>query len=623
MQTIDWIVIALYLLSQLAVGLYYEKKSGHSVEDFFLAGRKLTWWLLGTSMVATAFASDTPLFITKLVRQYGVSGAWYYWNASLNGLFAAFFISYLWRRTRVISDAEFRELRYSGAPGKAVRAGWALYWASASSFFSLAWVILAMVKISKAVFELSDTMVIAGYELQTSVVVVAISLAITGLYSAASGLWGVIVTDFIQFILAFLGTGLLAWFAVNHVGGLSSLKAQITAMPEAGASFFEVIPTGGQVLIVFWVGLTIQWWSSAWVDGGMMMAQRSLAAKSEKHSELGRYWGHLAQMGVIVWPWAIAALCSLIIFPSAEYPGVAADPESAYPLMVLKVMPAGLRGVVVAGLFAAFMSTVCTLLNSNASYVVNDIYKRFLVPAAEPRHYVRVGRIVTLVIMAIGGYMATVSTSVLGLSQLMAQFTGGVGAIFVLRWLWWRINAWSEITAYLGSGVLGILLNVDAGVAFAHRTTNALLPASLVPEVDRFFLTILPGPEGWAFKLAIIAGITTLLALLVTMLTPPTERDHLHRFYRKVKPYGPGWARVRRDCGPVELDPAQVPFDWRRLAWGSVFFFATFWMIGKLTFGCWIEAGVSALFSGVSGYALYRLWQRIPEPRNETEASTH
>lgn len=613
MQTLDWIVIGLYMLSQLALGLYCEKKSGHSVEDFFLAGRKLTWWLLGTSMVATAFASDTPLFITKLVREYGISGAWYYWNASLNGLLAAFFISYLWRRTHVISDAEFRELRYSGNSGKAVRAGWALYWAAASTFFSLAWVILAMVKISKAVFELSDTMMIAGYEMQTSVVVVAVSLAITGAYSAASGLWGVIVTDFVQFILAFLGTGLLAWFSVNQVGGLASMKAQIAALPAVSPGFFDIIPTGGQVLIVFWVGLTIQWWSSAWVDGGMMMAQRSLAAKSEKHAELGRYWGHLAQMGIIVWPWALTAVCSLIIFPSNAYPGVAADPESAYPLMVLKVMPTGLRGVVVAALFAAFMSTVCTLLNSNASYVVNDIYKRFLVPAAEPKHYVRVARIVTLVIMGIGGYMATVSTSVLGLSQLMAQFTGGVGAIFVLRWLWWRINAWSEITAYLGSGVLGILLNVDASLAFCHRLLGALTPNSLAPRLDHFFLTTLPGPEGWAFKLAIIAGATTLLSLLVTLLTPPTEKEHLRRFYLRVKPYGPGWAKVRREFGPVELSPGQVAFDWKRLLWGGIFFFATFWTIGKMTFGNWSEAVASGVVMVVSGYLLYQAWARLKE----------
>ncbi|MGC4111433.1 MAG: hypothetical protein QM747_13625 [Nocardioides sp.] len=259
MQTLDWIVIALFLLSQLVVGFYCEKKSGNSVEDFFLAGRKLTWWLLGTSMVATAFASDTPLFITKLVRQYGLSGAWYYWNASLNGLLAAFFISFLWRRTHVISDAEFRELRYSGTAGKAVRAGWAVYWSGAATFFSLAWVILAMVKIAKAVFELSDTMMIAGHEMQTSVVVVAISLVITGAYSAASGLWGVIVTDFIQFILAFLGTALLAWFAVDHVGGLPALKTQLAALPDAPPAAFDFIPTAGTVLVVFWVGMTIQW----------------------------------------------------------------------------------------------------------------------------------------------------------------------------------------------------------------------------------------------------------------------------------------------------------------------------------------------------------------------------
>jgi SSS family solute:Na+ symporter len=345
----------------------------------------------------------------------------------------------------------------------------------------------------------------------------------------------------------------------------------------------------------------------------MMMAQRSLAAKSEKHSELGRYWGHLAQMGIIVWPWAIAALCTLIIFPSAEYPNIAADPESAYPLLILKVMPAGLRGVVVAGLFAAFMSTVCTLLNSNASYVVNDIYKRFLVTDAEPRHYVRVGRIVTLVIMAIGGYMATVSTSVLGLSQLMAQFTGGVGAIFVLRWLWWRINAWSEITAYVGSGGLGILLNVDAGVVFCHRVLHALLPDALAPQLDRFFFTVLPGPEGWAFKLAIIAVSTTLLALLVTFLTPPTEKEHLHRFYRQVKPYGPGWARVRRECGPVELSAGQVPFDWKRLLWGTAFFFTTFWTIGQLTFGNWTQGLLAGAGMALSGTVLFRLWQRLKE----------
>ncbi len=613
MQTLDWIIIALYLVSQLALGLYCKRSAGHSVEDYFLAGRKLTWWLLGTSMVATAFASDTPLFITKLVRQYGVSGAWYYWNASLNGLLAAFVVSFLWRRTRAISDAEFRELRYSGNSGKAVRAGWALYWSAASTFFSLAWVILAMVKIAKAVFGLSDTMIIAGFELQTSVVVVAVGLLITGIYSAASGLWGVIVTDFVQFFLAFLGTGLLAWFSVGQVGGLTAMREQVAALPTTGPGFFEVIPTGGQVLIVFWVGLTIQWWSSAWVDGGMMMAQRSLAAKSEKHAEMGRFWGHLAQMGIIVWPWVLVALCSLIILPSSEYPGVAADPESAYPLMVLKVMPLGFRGIVVAGLFAAFLSTVSTLLNSNASYIVNDIYKRFLVPTANPKHYVRVGRIVTIVIMGIGGYMATVSTSVLGLSQLMAQFTGGVGAIFVLRWLWWRINAWSEITAYLGSGLLGILFNVDAGVAFCHRQLGALTPASLAPQLDHFFLTILPGPEGWAFKLAIIAGTTTVLSLLVTFLTPPTEKEHLRRFYFLVKPYGPGWAKTRREFGPVELSPGQVAFDWKRLLWGTIFFYATFWTVGKLTFGKWDEGFVSGAIMLASGYMLYRAWSRLKE----------
>ncbi len=611
MQSFDWIVLGLYMVSQLALGVYCSRRSGDSVEDYFLAGRKLTWWLLGTSMVATAFASDTPLFITKLVRQYGISGAWYYWNASLNGLLAAFMVSYLWRRTRVVSDAEFRELRYSGRAGKAVRGGWAIYWVTVSTLFSLAWVILAMVKISKAVFDLSDTITIAGFELSSSVVIVIGSLLVTGIYSAMSGFWGVIITDFIQFIIAFVGTGLLAWYAVDHVGGLDALRTQISALPEAGPKFFEVIPSAGPVLVVFWVGLTVQWWSSMWVDGGMMMAQRSLAAKSEKHAEIGRYWGHLAQIGIIVWPWIIAALCSLIIFPISEYPQLATDPESAYPMLILKVLPVGLRGVVVAGLFAAFMSSVTTLLNTKSSYVVNDLYRRFLVKEADPKHYVRVGRIVTIVIMLIGGYMATTSKSVLGLSQLMAQFTGGVGAIFVLRWLWWRINAWSEITAYLSSGFFGIMLNVGPCVALTHRVVRAFSPASFDPRVDTFFLETLTGPEGWAYRLVIIALSATIASLVVTLLTPPTETEHLHRFYRQVKPYGPGWAKVRRDVGPVPLLPNQLSFDWKRLAAGGVCFYATFWAIGKLTLGFWGAAVAPGIIAAISGVVLYRQWRKF------------
>ncbi len=611
MQPFDWTVIGLYMLSQLAIGLYCSRRAGSSVEDYFLAGRKLTWWLLGTSMVATAFASDTPLFITKLVRQYGISGAWYYWNASLNGLFAAFFVSYLWRRTRVVSDAEFRELRYSGRAGKAVRGGWAVYWVTVSTLFSLAWVILAMVKIVKAVFGLSDTMMLLGHAVPSSMVIVIGGLIVTGIYSALSGFWGVIVTDFIQFFIAFLGTGLLAWFAVDHAGGMDALKTQIATLPEAGPQFLDVIPTGGAVLVVFVVGLTVQWWSSMWVDGGMMMAQRSLSAKSEKHAEIGRYWGHLAQIGVIVWPWILAALCTLVIFPVSEYPQLATDPESAYPMLIIEVLPVGVRGVVVAGLFAAFMSSVTTLLNSKASYVVNDLYRRFLVRDAKPRHYVFVGRIATLVIMVVGAIMALTSQSVLGLSQLMAQFTGGVGAIFILRWLWWRINAWSEITAYLSSGFFGILLNVAPFPDWLHRFTLAVTPGGWSNGIDHFFLTTLPGPEGWAYRLTIIAVLSTLTSLAVTLLTPPTEAGHLKRFYQRVKPFGPGWSKVRREFGPAPLDPEQIPFDWKRLLTGSICFYATFWTIGKVTFGFWTEALLSGLIMLITGALLLRQWRQL------------
>lgn len=613
MQTADWVIIAIYVVAQLAAGLYLKRRAGSNVEGYFLAGRKLTWWLLGTSMVASAFASDTPLFITKLVRQYGISGAWYYWNASLNGLFAAFFIAYLWRRTGVVSDAEFRELRYSGNSGKAVRAAWALFWTSITTFFSSAWIILAMVKICKAVFQLSDVVVIAGHTCQTSVIVVAVSLLVAATYSALAGFWGIIITDLVQFILAYGTTFVLAILAVHKVGGLTAMKAQLAAMPAPGIHRLDIIPTVGNVLVVFWVGIAVQWWAGAWVDGGMMMAQRSLAAKSEKHAEIGRFWGHLAQMGIIVWPWAVTALCSLILLPSFRNPDVAHDPESAYPLMVLLVMPAGMRGVVVAGLLAAFMSSICTILNMNASYLVNDVYKRFLVREAEPHHYVWVGRVVTFVIMIIGGYMATVSTSVLGLSELMAQFTGGVGAVFVLRWLWWRINAWSEISAYLSSGTLGILLNLRQGRAAIHGLVAIFTPDQFRPAIDQFFSTALVGSEGWAYRLVIIACTTTLLSIVVTLLTPPTEREHLHRFYRRVKPYGAGWANVRRSCGPVALEPGQLAFDWKRLAAGAGFFFSTFWTVGCLSLGEWNRALASGVLMAASGCWLLTLWKRLPD----------
>jgi SSS family solute:Na+ symporter len=272
-----------------------------------------------------------------------------------------------------------------------------------------------------------------------------------------------------------------------------------------------------------------------------------------------------------------------------------------------------LRGVVVAGLFAAFMSTICTLLNTNAAYLINDVYKRFMVPNADTKHYVRVGRVATIGVMIVGGYMATVSTSILDLSQMMAQFTGGVGALFVLRWFWWRINAWSEITAYLSSGTLGMLVNLEAGRSFFHRVVGGLAPASATAKIDQFFMVTLTGPEGWAFKLAFIAMLTTVISLAVTLLTPPTEQAHLHRFYRIVKPYGPGWAKVRRECGPVALHPGQVLFDWRRLAWGTVFFFSTFWTVGQLTLGNWKEGFMAGLFMAVSGGFLYRHWSRMKE----------
>lgn len=606
---IDWLVVIAYMVFVIWIGVKMARRANGGIEDFFLSGRNLKWWLIGTSMVASAFASDTPLFITNLVRTYGISGAWYYWNASLNGLLSAFLFAPLWRRTLAVTDAEFREMRYSGASGKAVRCSWAIYQGVLCNCISMGWVMLAAIKMGKVALGLPSEVEVIGLSVSSSVLVTLVILIIVLVYSTLSGLWGIVTIDFFQFFIALAGAVILAVLSIQKVGGVMALRENIAALPEAGSDFLRITPSYGTTAMQFFiVGLAIQWWASPWVDGGIYIAQRTLAAKDERNAVLGRFWGTLAQMGIIVWPWIIVALCSLIIFPASKFPDVAGDPESAYPKMMVIILPVFVRGIAVAAFLAAFMSTFDTLLNNTSSYMVNDLYKRFMVRDKSPRHYVFAGRICMLLTACIAGFIAIISDNILTLSMLTFEIAAGVGMIFILRWLWWRINAWSELSSYF-VGIIGVVLvNISHGQHFLMKITLMFTPEDKTDLIKRFFTTDINGMSGFPFRMTFLAVFSTTVCMVITLLTKPCQTEHLAAFYKRVKPPGIGWKKIRAITGPVELESDQIQFQWYTLITGAVMFYSAFYALGQLPFGHYKSGIFSLVVASVSGMLI---WKKI------------
>ena len=605
----DWIIVGIYLAIIVGIGVSMKRRAGSKIEDFFISGRNLRWWLIGTSMVAAAFAADTPLFITSLVRRFGISGAWYYWNASLNGLLSAFLFAPFWRRSLAVTDAEYREMRYSGQSGKLLRSVWAIYQGILCNCISMGWVILAMVKIAKVALGLPPQVTVLGLTMSSSVALTVFVLILVLIYAVLSGLWGIIMVDFFQFFIALGGTIRLAVISVQKVGGIGALHQGIIALPGAGENFLRIIPSYGTTAMTFFiVGLCVQWWASPWVDGGIYVAQRTLAAKDERHAVLGRNWGNIAQMGIMVWPWIIVALCSLVIFPSAQHPELAADPETAYPKMVVTMLPTVFRGLMVAAFLAAFMSTMSTLLNNTSSYMVNDLYNRFLVRNMPPKHYVLMGRICILLAAVIAGCIAIVSQSILRLSMFVFEITAGVGMIFILRWLWWRINAWSELSSYAVGLIAAILVNIKFGQMLLMKIALFFTPVSMAAGIEHFFLHKIDGLSGFPFRMTFLAIFTTTVCLAITFLTRPCETEHLVRFYKKIKLVGPGWRKIRKITGPVELEPGQIPFRWSTIIAGAVLFYGIFFGLGRLSLGYYKSGTTSLLIAVISGFYL---WKRL------------
>jgi SSS family solute:Na+ symporter len=589
---IDWVFILAFFLISIIIGLLVTKRAGSNTEEFFAGGKTLPWWLLGISMVATTFSTDTPNLVTDIVRRNGASGNWVWFAFLITGMVTVFIYARLWKRSNVLTDIEFYELRYSGKAATFLRGFRALYLGVLFNVIVMATVSLAAIKIGGVLLGISPelTVLVAG------VVVV--------IYSALGGLRGVLFTDFFQFFMAMLGSVVVAIVAVKlpQVGGLHNLcthelvQHKLSLLPD-----FSDINT---LAAIFIIPLAVQWWSvwypGAEPGGGGYIAQRMFAAKDEKNSIGATLLYNIAHYALRPWPWIIVALASMVVFPDIEalkqaFPQV--DPavinhDMAYPAMI-SFLPHGLLGMVLASLIAAYMSTISTHLNWGSSYVVNDFYKRFIKPEATEKELVRIGRISTFLLMVISGGLALLLSNALQAFNILLQIGAGTGLLFLLRWFWWRINALSEISAM----VISFL------IAFYFEFIHLRLGLSPLYEWQR---------------LTIGVGITTVVWITVTFLTKPADEETLLKFYHLIKPGGPGWKkfleRMKKDAPEViELQKSKwdVPTNLLSVFLGcisvySALFAAGFWIYAKHSFA--IIATITAL---ISTYCLIRSWSRL------------
>ena len=514
----DWFVVALYFLFNLAIGLYYKRRAGKSVNEFFLSGRNVPWWLAGTSMVATTFAADTPLAVTGMVAVGGIAGNWLWWNFVASGMLTVFFYARLWRRAGVMTDIEFTEIRYSGEPAAFLRGFRAIYLGIPINCIILGWVNLAMVKILGLVLGVT--------KLQALAIVMGL-IALTSFISTLSGLWGVLVTDVFQFVIKMGMVTALAWFAVEAVGGIDGMKSKLAAIDRAHGvlqgghgsvlNFIPDLHSAWMPMITFLVYISMNWWSTwypgAEPGGGGYIAQRMFSAKDEKNSLLATLWFNIAHYAVRPWPWVLVALASLILYPGLQ------DPETGYIRVMIAYLPASLRGLMVAAFAAAYMSTIATQLNWGASYLVNDCYRRFWKKNESDRHYVVVSQWATVLLTIISGVVTFYMDSIAGAWKLLLVTGAGTGGVLLLRWYWWRINAWSEVSAMISGFVVSLALQIGWGL-----------------DKDQ--------PRDFAWIMIVTVAITTAVWLAVTFLTQPESKETLVAFYRRTHPSAAGWRPV-------------------------------------------------------------------------------
>jgi Na+/proline symporter len=551
LTSIDWAVVGLYFLFNLAVGFYYRGRAKSSVDEFFLSGRNVPWWLAGTSMVATTFAADTPLAVTGMVATGGIAGNWLWWCFVASGMLTVFFYARLWRRSGVMTDIEFAEIRYSGKPAAFLRGIRALYLGIPVNCIILGWVNKAMVDIL--------TLVLGVTERQALFMVLGI-IMVTSFISALSGLWGVLVTDMFQFVIKMGMVIVLAVYAVRWVGGIEAMKQKLLLVDATRGgqgsvmSFVPDLNSAWMPLIAFLVYISLNWWATwypgAEPGGGGYVAQRMLSARDEKHSLLATLWFNVAHYAVRPWPWILVALVSLVLFPGL------ARPETGYVKVMILVLPPSLRGLMIAAFAAAYMSTIATQLNWGASYLVNDFYRRFVKRDGANAHYVMASRVATLLLMVISAVITSHLSSIAFAWKLLLVTGAGTGGVLLLRWYWWRINAWSEVSSMITAAVVSLTLQLG-----------------LHWDTDR--------PQDFAWLMIVTVAITTAVWIVVTFATPPEPREVLVSFYRRARPSGGGW-------GPIAAlvpDVKPVPDGWKNLIdWvaGCMLIYGVLFGTGKL-----------------------------------------
>ncbi len=592
LQTLDWLIVVLSLLVCFVPALFLGKRAGRSTSEFFVSGRAVPWWLAGLSMVATTFSSDTPNLVTDIVRRNGVAGNWVWWAFVLTGVSTVFFYARLWRRSGVMTDLEFYEIRYSGRPARVVRGFRAVYLGLFFNCMIMATVNLAACKIAGVLFGLERWQTLAG--------VGVLNVA----FAAHSGLWGVLVIDMIQFVIKMSAVIAAAWFAVNapEVGGLSALIDKLSVTPgPGGINYLNVLPDFANhwdiAVAVFIMPIAVQWWAvwypGAEPGGGSYVAQRMLASKSERDALGAVLFFNVAHYVLRPWPWILVALASIIVYPQLSDlqralphvdPGLIGH-DIAYPAM-LKFLPAGFIGLMVGGLIAANSSTILTHLNWGASYLVHDFYRQFMRRDESERHYVVAGRLVTVLLFVGSSATVYLLDTAKEAFDVILQIGAGTGLLYLVRWFWWRVNAWCEIVAMVSSFAVSVVL-----LLLARGGTDISTHAALL-------ITIAATTASW---------------VLAAYLAPQTDRATLIAFYRKVRPFGPGWAEVRQAAGPLPDDGDRENIPMALLGWvtGCAAIWSALFAVGNFLYGRLTPALILTAIFLVSGFIVMRIVSRL------------
>ena len=595
---IDWSIIISYILFSLGVGIYFSKRAASSTEEYFLSGRSLPWWIVGTSMVATTFAADTPLAITEFVRGPGIWQNWFWWNLLMGSLLSVFLFSRLWRRAEILTDNELLELRYSGKPAAFLRAFKAGYFAILYNFIVMGWVINAMASVVSVMLNMDKW------------TAVWLCVIIALVYAILSGFWGVVVTDLVQFVIAMFGSIALAIIALNYVGGMEVLLSKLNELlgtdvvTDNTLKFIPPIPDTGVATQTFWespfskflIFISVMWWSHHGTDGGGYIIQRMSSAKNERHALLATLWFNIAHYALRVWPWIIVAVVSIVMFPiiPSEYSELGV--KAGYPLVMNTLLGPGLKGILIVSFLAAFMSTIDTHLNWGVSYLINDIYKRFFKPNESERHYVLVGKIMTVTLMILAAFTALKMQSISKAWEFIFAMGAGIGLVLILRWFWWRVNAWSEITALATSIVITISFEIIA----YFQTINNNLEYSLFGSAPSIFGMSLQVHH----KLMIIVPIAIIAWVTVTFFTEPEPMTKLESFYKRVQPGG-WWGPVTSSFDHT-LQPVTKGIFILWLA-GVMMIYGFTFGIGNLIFQ---NYSASVILFGFAGMGSYLIWNR-------------